>query len=408
MTYCAYEGLLRARSEEECECTASRRRVRLSLLHPPLLSSQSTMAHSGGYRQSPHIDLTLSSDDEPAVSPLAKHQARLGDERATSSSSSAKARRPPKIVDSDDSDQDQQPLPAAAAPSLAGKLKKPVILHDESDEDDEDAAHGAPAAGPSASHGSRKEAPRARAPSAAASDEDELDESRGDSFIENDSGSGSESETDSESEHDASDDSDLRRAPVVPPARRAFAPPAAPFKPPLQSVSNTAGSSSLFNKSAATKPGGDLYWYGFDKAAKTPPAAAAASSSSSAGPSSLKQRLAAQVLEQQKRIGIPISVPREGARGSPPATKEGFAIGASHPPLPRPGTEAARSRLSLPADDERALSGMMADLNVADDASPQDQEAALKELVAGTSDMSSLVDFVRPLPPSPRPSHPQG
>lgn len=39
---------------------------------------------------------------------------------------------------------------------------------------------------------------------------------------------------------------------------------------------------------------------------------------------------------------------------------------------------------------------MMANLDVADDASPQDQEAALKELVASTSDMTSVADFVRP------------
>ncbi|KPV74347.1 uncharacterized protein RHOBADRAFT_54186 [Rhodotorula graminis WP1] len=340
------------------------------------------MAHAGGHRQSPHIDLTFSSDDEPALPPLAKPKGRLGDDRATSSSST-KARRPPKIIDTDDSDEDQdRPQPPVAAPSLAGKHKKPVILHDSDDDDEDDdaavAAH-APVAGPSRSHVNRKDHSRA---SAAASDEDEGDEgdSHSDTFIEDDSGSnasGSGSESESDSQYVDADDSDLRHAPVAQPARRAFAPPDAPFKAPLRSVSNTAGFSSasssvLFNKSAATKPMPDLHWYGFDKVTKTPPAAAA-ESSSSAGPPSLKQRLAAQVLEQQKRIGIPISVPREGARGSPPAAKEGFAI-----------------------DDERALNGMMADLNVADDASPHDQEAALKELVAGTSDMSSLVDFEPP------------
>ncbi|GAA5907882.1 hypothetical protein JCM8208_001973 [Rhodotorula glutinis] len=342
------------------------------------------MTHSGGYRQSPHIDLTLSSDDEHALPPLAKHKARLGDDsRPTSSSSTTKPRRPPKIVDSDDSDeeQDRQPRPAAAAPSLAGKLKKPVILHDLEDDDEDAIEARAPAAGPSKLQAVRNSAASARASSSAAAseeDEDEVEvdaeESRTSSFLEDESGSGSESEEDSEYEHDG-DDSDLRRAPVLQPARRAFAPPEAPFKAPLRTVSNTAGSSSassssLFNKSAATRP--DLHSYGFHTNSRTPPTAAAASSSS-AGPSSLKQRLAAQILEQQKRMGVPISVPREGARGSPPPTKEGFAI-----------------------DDERALNGMMADLNVADNASPRDQEAALKELVAGTSDMSSLVDFEPP------------
>ncbi|TNY21480.1 DNA repair protein rad5 [Rhodotorula diobovata] len=277
------------------------------------------MQRPDAWRQAAHIDLTVSSDEEPEQAPHPRASAMLGED-ATGSLS--KARRPPRIIDTDDEDEDEDVRSRPTAkPGLARKQKARVVLSDSED-----------------------------------GDEVSIDTSRGDSFIDDDDDEGEEPATasDTASNSDSDDESvrgtvsNFRAAPVA----------------PLRSVGNTA-SSSLFNKSAAAKP--DLHSYSFG-AQRAPPSSA----TSSAG-LSLKERLFAKVQEQQKRIGVPISVPREGARGSPPAGREGFAI-----------------------DDDRALNKMMANLDVADDASPQDQEAALKELVASTSDMTSVADFEPP------------
>lgn len=241
----------------------------------------------------------------------------------------SKARRPPRIIDTDDEDEDEDVRSRPTAkPGLAGKQKARVVLSDS--EDGDEVSVTAPAdARPDTACGGRKEASLGGSTSSRADgDDDEIDTSRGDSFIDNDDDEGEEPATasDTASNSDSDDESvrgtvsNFRAAPVVPPARKVPPPAAAPsFQAPLRSVGNTA-SSSLFNKSAAAKP--DLHSYSFG-AQRAPPSSA----TSSAG-LSLKERLFAKVQEQQKRIGVPISVPREGARGSPPAGREGFAIGA--------------------------------------------------------------------------------
>ncbi|BGP49538.1 hypothetical protein JCM10450v2_005430 [Rhodotorula kratochvilovae] len=366
------------------------------------------MQRADGWRQAAHIDLTLSSDDEFDRAPRSRTSAGLSETGATSSFS--KARRPPRIADSDeddDSGEDALP-PPRVQPSLAGKKTKTRVILSE-DEDDLPAPAGWR---PSGSQEQRKESRHGSGPAGQLADEaeDHDDGAQGDtardSFIDDgDDSNAPEPDTASDGEGESLHETDSEdRSTPDPPAvrnpspRRAPPPAAAPRQSdlseaeqlkrygfvmhntapkqafptfggggassshaPFRSVGNTAAS-SLFNKTAASKP--DLHSYGF--------ASAKAAAAGGAGPS-LKERLYLKMQEQQKRIGVPINVPREGSSGSPPGTAAGFAI-----------------------DDERALNKMMENLDVADDASAQDQEAALKELVAGTSDMTGVDDFEPP------------
>ncbi|GAA6057214.1 hypothetical protein JCM3770_003264 [Rhodotorula araucariae] len=358
------------------------------------------MQRVDGWRQATHIDLTLSSDDEVDRAPRSSASAGLSERRRVGT---VQPRRPPRIADSDE---DNSGGEMQVQPSLAGKKSRTRVIHSDEEEDLLTTARWRLAAPQEAD----KEADRRSA--TASQFRDEADHpAQDDSFIDDEGDDSNASEPDTASDDDGeslghansafrgtrdvhivrsasprrdvpaaalrqsnlSDAEQLKRHAFVVHANSGTAAPKQTlpaFRPgggpvaqaPLRSVGNTAAS-SLFNKTAASKP--DLREYGFG--------GGKAAAGNCGGGLSVKERLFIKMQEQQKRIGVPINVPREGSSGSPSTDAAGFAI-----------------------DDERALNKMMATLDIADDASPQDQETALKELVAGTSDMTGVVDFEAP------------
>ncbi|GAA5999550.1 DEAD/DEAH box helicase [Rhodotorula paludigena] len=355
------------------------------------------MQRVDAWRSATHIDLTLSSDEEPL--PARKAAPRPAVERASAGPS--KARRPPRIVDSEEDEEEGEPPARSQQQARAlERMARPAPGEDDSDDELPPPPGGLrPAAG---GQQSRAALGQPRQAALAAAGEVLADTSR-DSFIDDNdistaSGVDSQSVGDAETQDDV--DSSFRATPDPPardslrnpsPRRRPPPPPPAPAPAPaaqrlseaeqlkrygfvlhsaaappranapfrnLSNASSSGGSSSststLFNTSAATRPAGskpfasDLRSFGFGPKPAT-------ASSSSAGSLSVKERALLQMKEDQKRIGVPISVPR-----------------------------------NEPSNDERALAAAMKGLNVEDGGSKEDQEAALKELVSSTIDMSNV------------------
>ncbi|GAA5874648.1 hypothetical protein JCM8547_003947 [Rhodosporidiobolus lusitaniae] len=142
---------------------------------------------------------------------------------------------------------------------------------------------------------------------------------------------------------------------------------APPFRSMTNTLSNTSqrippASSSLFTGSTRLPSGGF---------ASSAGAFNVGSSSSLYNTGlSTKDRLLQQMKEQHQRIGVPIDVPRNPPAGSSKSGgKEGFG--------------------DL-ADDERNLRDAMRNLNVGENLSATETEAALKELVSSTLDMEGV------------------
>ncbi|GAA5972086.1 hypothetical protein JCM11641_002489 [Rhodosporidiobolus odoratus] len=136
-------------------------------------------------------------------------------------------------------------------------------------------------------------------------------------------------------------------------------PAAAPLRPISNSVPNGIGprapSAGLFNTSSgARKPSGG----GFASSAS-------AFKVDVNKPLSAKERAIVEMQAQQKKLGVPIPVPKNA-----------------------PSSSTSSGQVDL--GDDRALEKAMKDLNVSDNLSAQDQEAALKELVGSTLDMEGV------------------
>ncbi|BGP09358.1 hypothetical protein JCM10049v2_005224 [Rhodotorula toruloides] len=326
------------------------------------------MATLGWRANTNHIGLTLSSSDEdeqPRLSSRGAHRPQV--ERLAGSGGGRRLKRAPRIVDSEEEEEQDGAEADEFKYAVQQSVRKRVVPDDE----------------------------------------DELDEghSRGTFIVRHDAASGQleaeEGELSTEEEPDTADEEgedldeeeeelapldDLRRpaqhvtAPAQltaeeqlrkygfvmhqPAAQPKPAVPSFPKKAPFGSITNTApssssaSSSSLFNKSAAARPRlpSTLDAFGF-KSATTERKVSA------------KERAFEQMREDQKRLGVPIDVPKNAQRSA---------------------KEAEDSDPLAAIDDERALAAAMQDLDVNDDASPKDQESALKDLVSSTIDMDNV------------------
>ncbi|GAA5933497.1 hypothetical protein JCM10213_001290 [Rhodosporidiobolus nylandii] len=367
------------------------------------------------------LDLTLSSSDDEA--PPA---------RAPSRPSFNIPKRAPRILDSDDSDDDEhEALNTRPARAQSQKQRRPRIIDSEDEDGEEEDARPA-ARKPAMEAASDEEAEpdtesegegeELGAADTSREQEGEEDGSSQDSFID-DEGEGDSSFA-TAGQGRSSDYRDTpspvrekqRRVvpPPPPPAPAARAPPAPPARPaeiyldsdddlpppparlsaaeqdrrfgftlnpsankalqpkpaaqPFRSIGNSppfggqprVPSGGLFNTSAAArKPSG-----GFASSAGAFSVDGAAGASKQ---SSIKDRLMQQMQDQQRKIGVPIEVPKDTPRER----------------------EAGESGLGA-LDDERALAKAMKGLNVDDNLSAQDQEAALKELVGSAVDMDGV------------------
>ncbi|BGP25798.1 hypothetical protein JCM10295v2_004735 [Rhodotorula toruloides] len=313
-----------------------------------------------------HIDLTLSSSDEDEQPHLALRNAyRPQVERLAGSGVGGRLKRAPRIVDSEGKDEDHN-----VGASGSGRGAQPSLTQ-RSDLDEEDVV----------GEGDSRDAFGVR--DDAASGQSEAEEGEPSTEEEPDSADEEGEDLNHEEEEDLAPLDDLRH-PAQQPAQMTVEEqlrkygfvmhqPAAQPKPslpsfaknaPFGSHTNTAAcsssassSSSLFNKSAATRPRlpSTLDSFGFKPANERKMSA--------------KERVFEQMRDEQKRLGVPIDVPRNAHRS---------------------GKEAEESNPLAAIDDERALAAAMQDLDVNDDASSKDQESALKELVSSTIDMENV------------------
>lgn len=261
------------------------------------------MATLGWRANTNHIDLTLSSSDEdeqPRLSSRGAHRPQV--ERLAGSGGGRRLKRAPRIVDSEEEEEQDGAEADEFKYAVQQSVRKRVVPDDE----------------------------------------DELDEghSRGTFIVRHDAASGQleaeEGELSTEEEPDTADEEgedldeeeeelapldDLRR-----PAQPKPAVPSFPKKAPFGSITNTApssssaSSSSLFNKSAAARPRlpSTLDAFGF-KSATTERKVSA------------KERAFEQMREDQKRLGVPIDVPKNAQRSAKEAEDSDplAAIGSS-------------------------------------------------------------------------------
>ncbi|GAA6015721.1 hypothetical protein JCM10207_008774 [Rhodosporidiobolus poonsookiae] len=133
--------------------------------------------------------------------------------------------------------------------------------------------------------------------------------------------------------------------------------------PPRFPSSSSTAPNALFNtSSAARKPSG-----GFATSTSAVGIGAGSNARPAVSQASAKERALEQMRFEQKKLGVPIEVPKNppGGSGSGRTGLEGI-------------------------DDERALQKAMQGLQVGDNLSGEDQEAALKELVSSTTDMEGV------------------
>ncbi|EGU11306.1 DNA repair protein rad5 [Rhodotorula toruloides ATCC 204091] len=272
------------------------------------------MATLGWRANTNHINLTLSSSDEdeqPRFPSRNAHRPQV--ERLAGSGGGRRLKRAPRIVDSEEEEEQNGGEDDELKRAVQLSLKKRSDLEEEDELDEGD------------SRGSCIVRDDAASAQSASEDGDSSTEEEPDT--EDEEGEGLNDEEDELAPLD-----DMRR-----PAQQAV-------RPAQMTVEE------------------QLRKYVFVKGLERPPATTERKVSA-------KERAFEQMREDQKRLGVPIDVPKNAHHSA---------------------KEAEDSDPLAAIDDERALASAMQDLDVNDDASPKDQESALKELVSSTIDMDNV------------------
>ncbi|GAA5967015.1 hypothetical protein JCM21900_002355 [Sporobolomyces salmonicolor] len=164
----------------------------------------------------------------------------------------------------------------------------------------------------------------------------------------------------------SSSSSSASQAKRIPPA------PFAPYKPPFRPIDNQPSTSSAgLTPSFSAKPVPSAFASSAKAFGVSPRAAPPAPRAIS-----VKERAMEAMKVEQKRLGVAIEVPKNA---------------------PFAGSSASALRGLAANDEDRELAKVLKDMDLRDDLVPKDQEAALKELVSSSLDMSN-VDTSEALP----------